>query len=183
MSPQGITARNRANARKSTGPRTSEGKAIVATNARRHGATARADPDNIAAWLALILNKPGIEPRDLMPEDDFSYRALALADAEARLAVAQRALIDFEVAIEESNEALAGSTEEALSTAGQALTGKLPWSEVQLAFRFLKHKAEHDKAQRKQGRLLKRYLAEAKSKRRKAFAAWLEIKQRDTAEA
>jgi hypothetical protein len=35
----------------------------------------------------------------------------------------------------------------------------------------------------KRHELLKRYLAEAKSKRRNAFAAWLEIKQRDTAEA
>lgn len=178
MSPQRITARNRANARKSTGPRTSEGKAIVAANARRHGATARADPDSIAAWLALILNKPGIEPQDMMPEDDFSYRALALAEAEARLAVAERALIDFEVAIEERNEALAGSTQEALSIAGQMLSGKLDPTQVQLALRFLTHKAEHDKEQRKQDRLLKRYLAEARSKRRKAFAAWLDIRQR-----
>ena len=40
MSGADIAARNRANAQKRTGPRTVEGKAIVAGNARRHGATA-----------------------------------------------------------------------------------------------------------------------------------------------
>lgn len=173
MSSNDISRRNRANAKKSTGPKTSEGKKVVASNARKHGATARPDAEGIATWLAIIRDKPDILPQDMLPNQDFSYRAVALAEAEVRLVMAQRALIDFEVAIEEKNLALTSSTEEALSIAGQELTGKLAWSKVQLAFRFLRHKAQQDKAQRKRkrGRLLKRYLSEAKSKRRKAFAA------------
>ena len=44
MTREDIAARNRANAQTSTGPKTARGKAAVAGNARRHGATARPDP-------------------------------------------------------------------------------------------------------------------------------------------
>ena len=70
MSSDPITARNRANAQKSTGPKTAEGKAIVAGNARQHGATARPDPGSVAAWLAIILDRPEITPGDLLPGEN-----------------------------------------------------------------------------------------------------------------
>ena len=58
-----IVRRNRANAAKSTGPRTRAGKAIVAQNARRHGATAKLDPDQVRLWLKVILAAPDLGPR------------------------------------------------------------------------------------------------------------------------
>ena len=58
MTDDRITARNRANAQKSTGPKTPLGKATVAGNALRHGATARPDPKSVAAWLEIILDRP-----------------------------------------------------------------------------------------------------------------------------
>lgn len=178
MSSNRILHRNRANATKSTGPRTSEGKAAVAGNARKHGLTARADPQNVAAWLAIIRDKPDILPQDLGPEDDFSYRALALAEAEVRLAVAEQALLDFEIADREFDQSLKSATANAFQIVGNALIARSASIEVRSALYYLRDMAERAKEQRKRSRLLKRYHSEAKSLRRKAFAAWLEITQR-----
>ncbi|MDU8913509.1 hypothetical protein [Aestuariicoccus sp. MJ-SS9] len=49
MTDGAITARNRANATQSTGPRSATGKAVVAQNARQHGATAQPDRERVAA--------------------------------------------------------------------------------------------------------------------------------------
>ncbi|QIQ87525.1 hypothetical protein [Erythrobacter sp.] len=96
MSADHLTRRNRANAKKSTGPRTARGKARVAGNARKHGATAQPDPQRVASWLAIILDRPEISGQDFTPADDRGYRALALAQAEARLNAAEQALRDLE---------------------------------------------------------------------------------------
>ena len=90
MTREEIAARNRANAQKSTGPKTSAGKAAVAQNARRHGATAKPDPASVAAWLRVILDDPDLTPAAFLAEDDRLQRALALAEAEARVAAPRR---------------------------------------------------------------------------------------------
>jgi hypothetical protein len=105
MRGEDIAARNRDNAQKSTGPRTVGGKAIVARNARRHGATGRPDRESVARWLAVILDRPEITPADLKPEDEVGYRARALAEAEARLISAERALREFEAGTAEPSTA------------------------------------------------------------------------------
>ncbi|MFA8444031.1 hypothetical protein [Yoonia sp.] len=49
MTTDPITIRNKANARKSTGPKSAAGKAVVAGNARKHGVTGRPDPGRVKA--------------------------------------------------------------------------------------------------------------------------------------
>lgn len=96
MRSDSITARNRANAKNSTGPRSVRGKALVSTNARRHGATSRPDPTSVAAWLRVILGKPDLVPRDLLSDARRASLALALAEAEVKLGSARAALDSFE---------------------------------------------------------------------------------------
>ncbi len=99
MTREEIAARNRVNAQKSTGPKTASGKAVVAGNARRHGATARPDPDTVATWIRIILDDPEITAEALLPINERGARALLLAQAEVQLVTAKRALRDFEATI------------------------------------------------------------------------------------
>lgn len=182
MSAPHITARNRANASKSTGPRSAEGKAVVAANARRHGVTARPDPESVATWLAIILDEPDITPADLLPQEDLSYCALALAEAETRLVIAYKALTDFEA----RGASLTGRDCPDLAkilgdiqTWGpqSGLKQRNMCNIARLIYRSELRRVDQIRLGGKRHELLKRYLAEAKSKRRKAFAAWLEIRQ------
>lgn len=188
MSSNHITRRNQANAQKSTGPTSAEGKAKVSQNARRHGATAQPDPQSVATWLAIICDRPDLTPSDLMPADDMGYRALALAAAEVRVAASEQALITFE------REALEQPAEPptSLELTYQVLRNNfanenVTKREVRSVARLLHNDEVRKLADASLGgrmhRLLKRYLAEARSKRRKAFAAWLEIRRRDAAKA
>jgi hypothetical protein len=72
MSSQAQIDANRANARKSTGPRTDEGKQRVAQNATRHGLFSR----------SIIL--PGEDPEELAALHDGFYARLKPADALER---------------------------------------------------------------------------------------------------
>lgn len=184
MSSDPISRRNQANAQKSTGPTSAEGKAKVSQNARRHGATAQPDPKSVATWLAIIGDRPDLTPSDLMPADDMGYRALALATAEARLAASEQALITFE------REALEQPAEPPISLeltyqvllenfANENVTKRETRSVARPLYKDEVRKLADASLGGRTHRLLKRYLAEAKSKRRKAFAAWLEIKQRE----
>jgi hypothetical protein len=96
MSTEHTIARNRTNSKRSTGPRSVEGKAVTAANARRHGVTARPEPESVVTWLAIILDHPLVAPADLLPDDEPSCRAFALAEAEVKLAMAHNALTAFE---------------------------------------------------------------------------------------
>ena len=180
MTEARITARNRANARSSTGPRTAAGKAVVAGNARRHGATGRPDPQEVAMWLAIILDTPEISPNALVPDDIYGQRALALAYAEARLVSCVRAYDAFE----------AGNVPDDIDTVFET-------SEVQLSRELLDspHFGKLDKRMREliqgiardapsakavdAGRrgCLERYLREARAARKKAFTAWCEVRR------
>lgn len=90
MSHDEITARNQKNGQKSTGPKTAEGRAVSSQNARKHGATARPDPQAVANWLRVILGLD-LADDDLQPEDAIGQAALRLAEAEARRVAAESA--------------------------------------------------------------------------------------------
>lgn len=184
MSTPHITIRNRANAQKSTRPRSAEGKAVVAANPLRHGVTARPDPESVATWLAIILDEPDITPANLLPQDDFSYCALALAEAETRLVMAYRALTDFEA--QGANLTGRDCPDHAkflgsIETWGpqHGLKKRNMRNIAHLSYSFELRRVEQIRLGGKRHELLKRYLSEARSKRRKAFAAWLEMRQRD----
>ncbi len=91
-----IAARNRSNARNSTGPKTALGKASVARNALRHGATSAPDSASVADWLKIILNTPEISHEHFTPDGENGRLALELARAEAVLCRSEHAMTDFE---------------------------------------------------------------------------------------
>lgn len=175
MTRDEIAACNRANATKSTGPKTVQGKAVVAGNARRHGATARPDPAAVATWLRIILDDPDITVEAFVPTEERGYHALMLAQAEVQLVTATNAFRAYEAGMP------------LILCVGKQLTGRdimvglasgeLPRrdrtrSQTQVYRDILVRRAELRSAERQQ-RLFKRYLGEARTQRRKAFFAWL----------
>jgi len=177
MTDPAITARNRANAAQSTGPRSGAGKAAVAQNARRHGATARPDPERVATWVRVILDTPGLRPDDLLADDAHTRSALALAGAEARLAEATRALEDFEAGTAPPSDE--EKSLEAQITEFRAMLAEIPMSaRDQRTWQSLVatlHKAliEETMTGGSRHRLLKRYWREARAQRKRAFRDWL----------
>ena len=179
MTADDIVRRNRANAAKSTGPRTRAGKAVVAQNARRHGATAKLDPDRVHLWLKIILAAPDLdrEAANTSVDEERRVLALALAEAEARFGLAAQALRDF-VAGELARPGVIevvwgdpGMMRDRTSEDGPGAedrSGKQDPGD---------HRARALDKDRQPGgrlhRLLQRYLDEAQRRRAKALSAWL----------
>ena len=176
MTSDAITARNRANAQKSTGPRSAAGKAATAQNARRHGATSRPDPASVATWLRIILDAPGLPPEDLLKDDARTRRALALAEAEVAVIAAGAALRAFENGDAEPCELTAGlqAFADLIDEDQQAGMSKKALRDAMRTYRLLSRLMRDDtEPGGRQHRLLKRYLREARGRRQKAFRAWL----------
>ena len=176
MSPEDLSARNRQNAQKSTGPKTSTGKAAVAQNARRHGATAKPDPASVAAWLRVILDDPDLTPVDFLAQDDRLQRALALAEAEVRVGRAATALAAFEAGTTETRDFscnLLEFVDHVFGERAEEMTQK-DMREAARVFARLQ-RTQHDETQPggSAHRLRQRYLREARAHRRRAFRAWL----------
>jgi len=179
MTTDRISTRNRANARNSTGPKSARGKAIAAGNARRHGATARPDPESVAAWLSIILDRPHVTVGDLLPEDEGGYRALVLAQAEARLVAAEQALCDLERQQAKPDEIMKVLRAISDNLRVDAIRGEDPTRELRALQRLSTLTAgalaDETRACGKQRRLLERYVREARAQRRRAFAAWAAV--------
>ena len=179
MTPDRIIARNRANAQKSTGPKTLAGKAIVAGNARQHGATAGPDPENIATWLRIILDRPDITPGDLLPHNDRGMRALTLAQAEAALNRCEEALYSF-VATADQPDQVPGSLKGLLGQIAKDLHNRrASVQEIAAAIRAAKPLVRQTRDMQsiggKRHQLLKRYLCEARARRNRAFRQWCAV--------
>lgn len=183
MAQDPITANNRANAQKSTGPKTEAGKAVVAQNAKRHGITGRPDPHRVQAWLAIILDQPKITPSDLLPGDDYSFLALKLAEAEERLVAAQEAMRAFEQTDPVMPDDLMELVEDFrdLLKFSQNVDEFAPHNMRELRLRLKILDGDCDPAfmvpsiYANRYRLLQRYLKEARARRNRAFAAWIDM--------
>jgi len=84
MTTQRQNKANLANAKKSTGPRSSAGRSRASRNARKHGLTAPPLWEDVTKWFRLILDDPEAAP-DPMEREDRLRAALGLAEAEAQL--------------------------------------------------------------------------------------------------
>ena len=174
-----IAERNRANARKSTGPRSAHGKAVVSRNARRHGVTSKPDPTSVAAWLRIILDAPDLAPGDLLKDDRRTCSALALAEAEVRScygpggagrlrARGGAALRRYSVICANDAETIMDALREKGATVKELRSGS------SLLRRIAKATADDTARGGRRHRLLRRYLREARGNRKRAFRAWLE---------
>ena len=176
MTQKTISARNRANAQKSTGPKSQKGKAASARNARRHGLTSRPDPAQVLAWLAIILDDPDVSPESLFPNDERGIRALALARAEARLATAERSLKELGDPLATGDPVREMEFLVEIIQEPQSIKAS-PW-DILRAADFIFRIADGEKVKFRsirptQFRLLDRYVSEARSRRRKAFSDWV----------
>ncbi|MGI3212214.1 hypothetical protein ACROSR_13990 [Roseovarius tibetensis] len=177
MSRSAITIRNRANAAKSTGPRSAAGKATVAQNAQRHGVTAQPDPERVASWMRIILDTPDLGPGDLFADDTRTRSALALAGAEARLAEATRALEEFEAGTAPPSDVEEALTDQIIEF--RAMLAEMPMSAreqregLSLIRRLQKAQIRETRPGGRRHCLLKRYFREARAQRKRAFQDWL----------
>jgi hypothetical protein len=146
---------------------------------RTHGATARPRPEDVLTWLSIILEEPDLTLDALVPQDERSLRALDLARAEASLRVTEVALRRFEAGREPASEVL-----EVVHTLRDWFLERVESREMnrrdqRKAVRVLNliERAEFDETafDGKRHRLLKRYWREARARRRRALAAWLEV--------
>ncbi len=174
MTADHIIQRNQANAGNSTGPRTPAGMAAAAGNARKHGATAKPQPARVGLWLRIILGRPDLTLAEFIPCTERSFRALALAEAEARLEVCQRALSNFEAGVNTGDPYPDHCSDAELvkrALAGESLTR----SEDRLVMRLITALFDPRTARRLEdpARLLRRYRNEARARRKKAFNAWI----------
>ena len=84
MTTERQRAANTANAKKSTGPKSSAGLNRSSKNARKHGLTASPLWGDVTKWFRIILEDPGATP-DPVARDESLRAAFQLAEAEAHL--------------------------------------------------------------------------------------------------
>ena len=168
MTPEEIAARNRANAGHSTGPRTAAGKAIVAQNARVHGATGRPDPGRVGTWLRVILDAPNLSLGAVLGDDPRMRAALALAEAEVRVETAERG---WREAIQPNG--VTDAFVAALLREARGATHEEMQELIMARLNQLEAQAADPRHLERRQRLAARYLREARARHRRAFAAWI----------
>jgi len=194
---------NRANSRRSTGPKTVDGKRRSSVNARRHGLTAPLAFDAVQAWYCLILDDPDAVP-DPFESDAYLRTAYQLAEAEAQLSrvrLAEEAYLanpggDPSEAEQQMREER-GMIREALEETGleRGIFGRTRRGRAKdivqspreyesstkqgerlfWRVRELEERAARRRMQSasRQGRLLARYRAAAEARRHKALRRWI----------
>lgn len=177
---------NRANAAKSTGPRSPGGKAASARNATTHGLTTPPPFDRVARWVRILLDNEDATTEDLegTPYGDATIR---LAEAEACL---ERALFaEREAALKLATYA---KTHEELDLLHLPLN-PVDYEDPAVLEAILRSSIEEDfkegirillkdhdnrlpKLVKKLDRI-QRYLRQAERRKAKAFAAWLSARR------
>lgn len=175
---------NAANATKSTGPRTTEGRAKAAGNARKHGLNTTPPWNEVSSYLTLILGSAGMDPLSL---DTQSRAALALAEAEARLARClmeeRRQLVRMtELAAQKPFVPTVKAAEPTIKQKFDANTlpdwqraRQTDWSNSQMPIFHEPPAPDESEVLRRSIKTLTRYRREADAQKRKALRHWLEV--------
>lgn len=174
---------NRSNARESTGPKTSQGKATASQNARKHGLTSMPSGEDVLAWMKVILGRAELYPLDLFSSDPLMEAAASLALAEARLVRAEIALNEFEANCERLQDHPDELAESAKMFLDFVETGTSSERRVETVLSLIQYfetqtalGAFHGGPQH---RLMKRYLREAQSGRSRSLKEWVEVNMLD----
>ena len=166
-------------ARFSTGPITAEGKAISAQNSRKHGLNVHPDGELVNLWYNLILNNGEDASEEPIVTDPRREVALKLAIAEARYHRAQRKADTHEMELHSAQQRVINLHEE-IWTVFDRMPEKLidgPADPYDLAYVnvAVKQLEQLFVQVRRERRLYKRYLGEARAQRAKALRDWCAI--------
>lgn len=114
-----------------------------------------------------------------MPGDERGLRALALARADAQLVAAEEALRDFEDTAISPGATVPGQISDTTAMLRELSSYARRSREMQMNTALLRAPRWTGREERVFGyarhKLLKRYAREPRSRRRRAFAAWLEV--------
>jgi hypothetical protein len=158
--------------RRATGPKTPEGKAVSARNARRHELNAPPDQDLVSTWFNAILNNCEDDLEEPNAYDPRREAALRLAIAEARY---HRALHKVDTHDTEPNSAQQVVADVRLVLDGmprKILEGPADPFDLEYAEFGVRQLERLLVEVGRERRLYRRYLGEARAQRRKALRAW-----------
>lgn len=175
-------AANRANARRSSGPRAGAGKQRSSQNARTHGLTTPPPPDVVVRLFRTLMEAAAESPT---PEEKspLERAAWALAAAEAqvqRIAEMQFAILDALHCIEtERLPAREGASYRTLIRMKPVIHLSFP-NDRKFAMQMIATFHRERDALHEALRLLDRYRRETDARRHKAFRHWIDVSACDT---
>ena len=183
MTTERQKAANTANAKKSTGPKSSAGRNRSSKNAHKHGLTAQPLWDEVTKWYRTILDDPEAAP-DPMARDDRLRAAFQLAETEAQLERCQQTerahlIRMFDHAGNTSGRSFKDTIEKVLKYPNGIDALKMMAERLDDPFLvggikiLISSHPDGPAALRRDMHSFRRYRREAEGRRRKALAAWI----------